>query len=427
MAFSVKTGTFDTITTTGSQAVTGVGFQPKVILIFGRNTISTEGNVVNSLIGLGVGTSSTSRFAGNSYAADAVVGGVIDVRNFKATKILSYSLNGTTTDFEGDLTSLDADGFTINWGTMPASGRLLGYIALGGSDLSAKVGTFNLNTITGNQAVTGAGFQPDVVLFYDVIGNTTDGPATTEFSMLGFGVSSSSRFVTQIAGTPTTTPSSENSIQLSTKCIHREMVAGVSQSADFVSLDSDGFTTNITTTNGTAVKIGYLALKGVNVFLNTETQKTSTGTKATTGVGFTPSIVLFASRGKAAGTTLTANASQTLGAAVSTSNRIATAGSANDAKSTTEADRRLVSTACITYLTAGTPTVNAEADLSSMDSDGYTLNWTTADATARETIFLALGQVSSTLDKTYKGLATAFVKTVKGLAIASRKTKKGLA
>lgn len=49
---------------------------------------------------------------------------------------------------------------------------------------------------------------------------------------------------------------------------------------------------------------------------------------------------------------------------------------------------------CLTMCTEnGTTsvTVNAEAALSSFDSDGFTLNWTTADATARYFGYVAIG------------------------------------
>jgi hypothetical protein len=36
-------------------------------------------------------------------------------------------------------------------------------------------------------------------------------------------------------------------------------------------------------------------------------------------------------------------------------------------------------------------TVDAEADLNSFDADGYTLGWTTADATAREFVAVSMG------------------------------------
>ena len=43
-------------------------------------------------------------------------------------------------------------------------------------------------------------------------------------------------------------------------------------------------------------------------------------------------------------------------------------------------------------------TTDAEADLSSFDPDGYTLNWTTADAVAREFIGLSMGSESAVVE-----------------------------
>jgi hypothetical protein len=57
---------------------------------------------------------------------------------------------------------------------------------------------------------------------------------------------------------------------------------------------------------------------------------------------------------------------------------------------------RTVTDKAIGFSTA-TSTTDAEADLSSLDSDGFTLDWTTADAVAREFIFTAFGSSSDTL------------------------------
>ena len=42
-----------------------------------------------------------------------------------------------------------------------------------------------------------------------------------------------------------------------------------------------------------------------------------------------------------------------------------------------------------------TITTVAEADLTAFGSDGFTLDWTTADATAREFFYLALGDAGT--------------------------------
>jgi hypothetical protein len=46
----------------------------------------------------------------------------------------------------------------------------------------------------------------------------------------------------------------------------------------------------------------------------------------------------------------------------------------------------------------GTPTLNAEADLASFDSDGFTLNWATADSTLRQILAIAIGDKAAPVD-----------------------------
>jgi hypothetical protein len=81
--------------------------------------------------------------------------------------------------------------------------------------------------------------------------------------------------------------------------------------------------------------------------------------------------------------------SQGYGAAVSASSR-----AAFDMIDDAQISTRYETTKCIVHtLDSGgiTPTSAGEADLSSMDSDGFTLNWTSTDGTARETLYLAFG------------------------------------
>ena len=43
------------------------------------------------------------------------------------------------------------------------------------------------------------------------------------------------------------------------------------------------------------------------------------------------------------------------------------------------------------YLKDGSPSIQAQADLVSLDPDGFTLVWTTNDAVATEILYLVLG------------------------------------
>jgi hypothetical protein len=76
------------------------------------------------------------------------------------------------------------------------------------------------------------------------------------------------------------------------------------------------------------------------------------------------------------------------------SNNVAVWTGDQDAAADSIADTIMSSSKCLVLATEGTsasPTTNAEAALSSFDADGFTLNWTTADSTARVFGYVAFG------------------------------------
>ena len=116
--------------------------------------------------------------------------------------------------------------------------------------LSGYAGVFALNTATGNQSVTGVGFQPDVVIFLPT-NLTADGVGSDAYLNIGAAVSSSARktFSSTSEDGQATTDTSRESYDL---CISQNNPGSSSSDylADFVSLDADGFTINITDAPG---------------------------------------------------------------------------------------------------------------------------------------------------------------------------------
>lgn len=405
MSLSVKAGSFDTPTVTGNQAITGVGFQPKFVLfIFGR---AQDADAATLIMGLGAAVSSTARGAvvtrDDDNRATASVGTL--VRRGLETDQCLIEVTGTTptTVKRADFVSFDADGFTINWQTIDANDREIHYLCLGGTDLTnAHVGAFNLNTSTGNQAVTGAGFQPDLVLFLASIFSTTDGPVAGGALMLGAAKSATERWATTIAASDNVNPSSCASGQRTDACINRISAAAAELVvADFVSMDADGFTINLGTASATSSKVIYIALKGGQYKLGSFDQPASTGNQATTGVGFQPSALVFASDSKANHASPSAHSRLSAGFAVSSSEREVCSSTATDNVTTTETAGGDLSTRCIRHISGNTPTVDSDADFVSHDSDGFTVNWTTADATARRNLYLAIGAAGGATPETF--------------------------
>lgn len=131
MAFNFKQGTY---TGNGSttQAVTGVGFTPKVVIIFAAGE-SGSGDHPNSFF------KTTDMPSGTTTIAQNI---------------------GNNGRQSGDINSIDADGFTVAGGSKNDNTVVYGYVAFGGSEVAT--GTYTGNA-TDNRAFTGLGFSPGMV------------------------------------------------------------------------------------------------------------------------------------------------------------------------------------------------------------------------------------------------------------------------
>lgn len=116
-----KAGSFtrDTTTASGNQSVTGVGFKPKVVAF-----VMARDNSFAFSVGIDDGTTSICATSNSSVTAGAFL---IDTND-----AISSIVNGGADVYQGNITSLDSDGFTIAWvktGT-PTATITIGYLAL---------------------------------------------------------------------------------------------------------------------------------------------------------------------------------------------------------------------------------------------------------------------------------------------------------
>lgn len=251
--------------------------------------------------------------------------------------------------------------------------------------LFSFVGSLTVPASTGNQAITGVGFQPKVVIFW---GNeqTANGSSLGAAQYVGVGISSTAR-VSGGGMSPNGGAQGARFHDNTHVFGYVNNVGATLRIADFVSMDSDGFTLNWNAANASAYRIHYVAIKGPKFAVGATTQPTSNGNVSVTGLAFAPKAVMLVGNGGAASTTLdNADGNLSIGASDGTNQFAIWTG--NGAASCAQVLDR---TKAITFYTPNTPTKNAEASLSSLNSDGFTLNWTTTNATAREVLYLAIG------------------------------------
>ncbi len=369
MTVQVHSGTFKQPVANGSQAITGVGFTPTALILWSAgdfNDGSWRGSFESSF-GLMSGTGaqfscSTGRFSGGAAC-----------RNTSGTTCGTSIQGNQSVVGVATLSSFDSDGFTLSW-TISGGGRYYHYLAIGG--VTAKALAWDDNTSTGNQAVTGVGFKPDLVIH--MCGSITSGYGTTTDAIFGMGAMSAGNQWTASFGVGTRS-------QRTDSCL-RDLSTAAAR-ATFVSMDSDGFTVNWATAPSSAVRTASLCLKGLQANCGSFGKSTgaATASQAVTGVGFAPLGLWLASFMRTATTSVDGGGNmQANGFAHSAAGGY---GLINGGSTCNAFDK---STNVFGVANSTSQSLDAEAGLTSLDTNGFTLSWTTNDANATEILYLAL-------------------------------------
>jgi hypothetical protein len=204
-----------------AQAISGLGFAPAVVFIKGGTNIAV--------------------WRTSTMAADSAKPAI-----------------GATAFTTGIITSLDADGFTVGSDAkVNANATTYHYLALPADAADTKVGSYTGNNQVA-QAITGVGFQPDVVI---VLGAST-----------------------RNAYIKTDTMSATNSKSFS----------GSLDAVGITAIGADGFTVGTSAnTNGGTETFHYIALKQATGLLKTVSHTGTGSSQDVTGLGLTPATIFI--------------------------------------------------------------------------------------------------------------------------------------
>ncbi len=349
--------------------------------------------------GFGMTDGTTSRSVSTS-SQDAVNFSNASTR--MANKVLTMVRWSEVIVAEADLSSWNDTTFTLNWTTNDAESYVIHYIAIGGTDVSAKVVDWTMATAVGNRAVTGVGFQPDVV-FHAHGGHTLTAALPTNLAVGAFGLGVMDFDGDQWAFANWTvdnqgTSDTQRGQQTDAALYSFNNGLTVQKRAAWVSMDADGFTMNFSNTGSAlAARVFSLALKGVNVKPGSFLKSTAAAPapQAIAGVGFTPRLIMLASVQNTTQANPVAHSRFGLGASDG-----GTEGSSavqdQNAAGVTIVDAIDKTSKIFVKVNNSTPVIDAEADLASRGTDGFTLNWTTNDAVATQILYLAMAPLAVT-------------------------------
>jgi len=392
----VKVGSFAKITTTGSQTITGLGFQPKAIIFYwSRNTANATAGAPRSQ---GVGFTDCVNQRAVAIAEDDNAGTSNAGRYRTESNVIVILSNGTpTVGSRATFTSCNSDGFTINWAVSEARADIINYIAIGGPDVTnVKAGTFTLAASTGIQNITGVGFQPDFAMFLWGFTEAVDTASAGLEMGMGFAdYSNNQGSILNCVKDAEATNKTKYSLQRTDNVILLSSTAcALDALAAFNGFSSDGFSLNVSDAPAAATPIFYLAIKGGSHAVGNFLQPTATGVQTISGLGFQPNLVVLFSHNQVAGTALAAPSTFSIGAANETTSRAAVWGQSRNVDPSNAAvytDNTKIMIMRTLSGTGGAGTINAQADFAGFTSDGFQLNWTTVDTTQRQIIYWAFG------------------------------------
>jgi hypothetical protein len=261
---SAKVVNWQTPTSPGQKAVTGLGFQPEAVLHFyigAAFTNAPPSSQASAVIGMGAMDKTGAEWS--IQASDASnQNPTVDSRAQRndAAIYMYTDIGSVSVTKEATFVSMNSGGFTLNFGTANASPSQVYSLALAG--LKAGVGTFNKITAgaPASQSVT-TGFSPGAVLMtsYQMAAQTA--PLKEPICSFGMGASDgtneASSAITVSDGVAT---SSVDGQDKTSKAFVKMNTPPLDAEADMASFGANNFTLNWTTNDTVAAQMCFLAL-----------------------------------------------------------------------------------------------------------------------------------------------------------------------
>lgn len=365
-----------------SQTVT-TGFQPKAILFYWTGQ-TAFGFAANADGGWGWTASTTaSTPVQRSVAVSSTDASASSSNGRFRTESYSISvIRGTTLQREAT-TTFSTTGFSVNWRTPGATtAYVINYLAIGDDDIIASdAGTLTMTTSSGSQSYNSLSFQPDFLMFAWTSTETLDTPTTGMQIGMGMATSSSAQAAMVNEATNGVAANTNKRWQQSSTSTILTLTAVAAPAQDSIasltSMNSNGFTINKVDPPAANTPVFFLAIKGGKHGVNFFDRPTSAQSQAITSVGFQPRSLFIMSALASSTDATTARIYSQGGMAIGAGTTTASSSAIwfQNFNVDSSDDNMSASSSKIALELSRSSTVTANAELTSLDSTGFTLNW----------------------------------------------------
>lgn len=388
------------LVTTGNQTFRDPSMlmTPKAAIFIVTYATTDEVLAAHSFLSFGVATGTGERWASAYHDQDAVATTVVARRTIDTGCICIIS--GGTVVAQADFVSFEVDagagaGVTINWSNAPESAFLVTVIMIAGDN--AKAGTLTTGAAANDTVATTVGFLLSFVIF------SSTGiaiPASAGGLDRSFGVGLAD--LTQRCWIDRST-NGNGASAVSSRYMTNRVAGDIDASAvmewdlELTAVDATSFTVTQRTAGGASDEVGYLAvnLGALGCWLGDTDTPTATGSQSQTGPGFQPELVIFGlTNMEAVDTAYTDDKAGVVGVGAFTAlNEYSNLVIVDDASDPTVCKSFSNNRALAIRKDDGTAQIGANRV--SMDTNGWTLNYTIVAATAKKVFALVLEKAAS--------------------------------
>ena len=248
--------------------VTAPGFEPTLLIAVCQGGLGMDDNATSLQHSIGVihnGGGVSQRSVGFRHPNGAAEGQP-DGRCTETYGILQIT-SAAALDWGGEFGTFDGSGFTVTTRIAGANSTSLMYLALrlGGSE-SGWVGTVDTPTSPGDDAETGPGFEPQLVLQIGTHMEAVDTAYNSSPLAGALGLSAFSpdnEYMTSVADEDAATTTDTQSLSTDTAIELPQDDGTTGLTAAFASMNNDGWTLNYSAVEGNAKKFFGLAIESI--------------------------------------------------------------------------------------------------------------------------------------------------------------------